>query len=370
MITLPWTPRTAPHLVLEINAACNISCAGCYKTMTGAEKSVEQVLHELDVAQRERRVQTVSIAGGEPTMHRALCEIVRRIHARRLRTAVLTNGVGLEDELLAELKKAGLDLVQLHIDEGQRRPDLPDNGSLADLHALRDSIAERVARHGMDAGLCVTLYPEPVESVTALTDYVLQSPWIHFLFASHFFDPDAFASALANRDTDWRPAMTNRGVVDELRQSLGLAPFACLRGPDDPAGGEVPGWLTYFVPVLRGNGLACPLRVGSTRADMWPFHLARALGGRYVFYCKPRSAALMVQVLLNGICTARLGQAAGFLAKGLCRGVTVGCKRMIFDDGPRVMRDGGTECGGFCPNATVRDERLCGICTADISNRT
>ena len=180
MIALPWTARTAPHVVLEINDACNIACAGCYKAMTGTEKTVEQVLSELDIAQQQRRVQTVSLAGGETTLHSGLSEIVGRINARGLKTAILTNGFALNDKRLTELKKAGLDLVQLHIDEGQRRPDLPEHPSLVDIHRLRDRIAADVARHGMDAGLCVTLYPNPVESIGVLVDYrrgaVIASP--------------------------------------------------------------------------------------------------------------------------------------------------------------------------------------------------
>jgi FMN phosphatase YigB (HAD superfamily) len=357
---------TAPHLVLEINAACNIQCAGCYKTMTGEHKPVARIMAELDLAERERRVQTVSLAGGETTLHPELAELVRRIHGRGYKTAVLTNGLGLDDPTLSGLARAGLDLVQLHIDEGQRRPDLPAPPAMKAIHALRERIADRVARHGMDAGLCVTLYPDPVESVTALVDHVLQSPWLHFLFASHYFDPVAFAAAFARRDSSWRPATSNTAVRGELRQTRGLEPFACLRGPAVDEGADAPGWLTYLAPVLRTHGRAHPLRVRSTRADMWPFHLARLLSGRYVFYCKPHSAALTVQVLLNGLCTGRLGQAVRFLAGGMRRHATVGCKRMVFDNGPRIMPDGRTECAGLCPNATVRNGKLCGICTADM----
>lgn len=370
MITLPWSQRTAPHLVLEINDACNISCAGCYKAMTGAGKTVAEVLGELDLACGRRGVQTVSLAGGEPLLHDGLAEIVRQVHGRGLRTAVLTNGVALSDERLAELRRAGLDLVQLHIDEGQRRPDLPVRPSRTDVQALREGIAERVVAHGMDAGLCVTLYPDPTESVSELVEYVIRSPFVSFLFASHYFDPEAFSAAEVRRDTEWRPGTTNEGVLAELRHTIGLEPFACLRGPSETGGAAAPGWLTYLVPVLRRGGRTRHLCVRSTRSDMWPFHLIRALSGRYVFYCKPASVALMVQVLLNGICSGRPRRAIAFLVEGLRRDARIGCKRIVFDNGPRVMPDGRTECADLCPNATVRDGQLCGICTADIVSRT
>ncbi len=366
MITLPWKPATAPHLVLEINAVCNIACNGCYKRMTGTHKPVGQVMDELDLAARQRAVHTVTLAGGEPTLHPDLGAIVRRIRARGFKCALLTNGTQLGDDQLRTLAAAGLNLVQLHIDEGQRRPDLPDTPTVADIHALRDAIAQRVVQHGMDVGLCVTLYPDPVERVTALVDYVTRSPWVDFLFASHYFDPADFMRAFTERDHAWHPQTTNSTVLDTLRQARGLVPFACLRSPDEVGTQAVPGWLTYLVPVLRKGADTRYLRVTSTRADMWPFHLGRLFAGRFVFYCKPASTAIMIHVLLNGLCTGRIGQAFGFVARGMRPGATAGCKRMVFDNGPRIMTDGRTECAELCPNATVRNGKLCGICTADL----
>ena len=122
---MPWTSSSCPHFLLEINQKCNIPCKGCYKNIDGSSKPLGQILSELDIAMSRRRVQTVSIAGGEPTLHPQLCEIVGHVHRRSLKVVLVTNGLLLGRSLLDGIKRAGLDMAMLHIDEDQNRPDLP-----------------------------------------------------------------------------------------------------------------------------------------------------------------------------------------------------------------------------------------------------
>jgi MoaA/NifB/PqqE/SkfB family radical SAM enzyme len=93
MVTLPWTPRTAPHVVLEITRACNIRCRGCYKLRREQTKPLDEVYLDVDVVLEKLPVQTVSIAGAEPTLHPQLCEIVRHLKSRDVATALITNGL-------------------------------------------------------------------------------------------------------------------------------------------------------------------------------------------------------------------------------------------------------------------------------------
>ncbi|MFH1027792.1 MAG: radical SAM protein, partial [Pseudomonadota bacterium] len=160
MIELPWDKKSVPHCVLEINQQCNLSCRACYREKTGGSKSVAAIMADLDTIERHQQVQTVSVAGGEPTLHPDLVEIVAAIHGRGHSVSLVTNGVLLTDQLLSRLKLAGLDIVMIHVDEGQQRPDLPAGPTVADINRLRREIARRVAAHGIDAGLCVTIYRE------------------------------------------------------------------------------------------------------------------------------------------------------------------------------------------------------------------
>lgn len=118
MIRMPWTSFSCPHFVLEVNKKCNISCEGCYKKVDGSTKPLDKIVSELNIATSKRRIQTVSIAGGELTLHPQLSEIVANIHSRGLKSILATNGLLLHKSLLDALRMARLDMVMLHIDEG------------------------------------------------------------------------------------------------------------------------------------------------------------------------------------------------------------------------------------------------------------
>jgi len=126
--------------------------------MDGSSKPPGHIISELDIATSKRRIQTVSIAGGEPTLHPQLCEIVANIHRRNLKVILATNGLLLHKTLLDALRTAGLDMIMLHIDEGQNRPDLRRIPTFEEISTLRSALAERVVASVIDVGLSVTVY--------------------------------------------------------------------------------------------------------------------------------------------------------------------------------------------------------------------
>ncbi|MFP4310217.1 MAG: radical SAM protein, partial [Desulfococcaceae bacterium] len=193
MISFPWKANDIPHAVLEVNSRCNIRCRACYHRKAGWTKPVVEILAELEILVERQKPQTVSLAGGEPTLHPELPEIVSAIHKRGLRVALISNGVLLDGTLLGRLADAGLDLVMLHVDEGQERPDLPENASLEDLDALRWSLAERVRAANIQAGLSVTLYPDTLENLPTLIPRFLDTPEFSFLFVTHSVDLESLS---------------------------------------------------------------------------------------------------------------------------------------------------------------------------------
>ena len=105
---LPWSPTDNIISWLEPTKNCNIHCHGCYSAnVTGSHKSIETIEHELDVFERFRQTDAVSIAGGEPLTHPQIVDVVRRVAARGLKPVINTNGFALTPELLHELKAGG-----------------------------------------------------------------------------------------------------------------------------------------------------------------------------------------------------------------------------------------------------------------------
>ncbi len=369
MIELPWDKKSVPHCVLEINQQCNLSCRACYREKTGGSKSVAAIMADLDTIERHQQVQTVSVAGGEPTLHPDLVEIVAAIHGRGHSVSLVTNGLLLTDQLLSRLKLAGLDIVMIHVDEGQQRPDLPAGPTVADINSLRREIARRVAAHGIDAGLCVTIYREHFENLKELFECMLATPEINFLFATHAVEIDDIVANSGIGSGTVRPHIyrsapsRNSDVIAFFEKHFRLKPYACIppRCSDES---ELP-CISYFVPVVHGRSDNRIINVASGAAELFLIRLSRLLKGRYLYYCKNRWLMNAIQLVVNGIANGCLPEHAGALLRSLRPGARLHSKRLVFENAPVVMPDGTVNCCDFCPNSTARNGRVIPVCLAD-----
>ena len=114
---------TAPHRMdLMVSAMtdgcgkwkCNQKCVFCYaagqemgKTTEMSTEQWKKAIDRLEPA----RVPLVTFTGGEPTQRENIAGLVG--YAKRMVTRLNTNGVNLTSELVQDLKKAGLDSVQV-----------------------------------------------------------------------------------------------------------------------------------------------------------------------------------------------------------------------------------------------------------------
>jgi len=144
---LPWTLTDNAIAWLEPTAKCNLACEGCYRANVNEHKSLAEVADDLEVFARYRNFDSVSIAGGDPLTHPEVIEIVKMVAARGWKPTINTNGLALTDELLADLKRAGLQGLTFHIDSKQHRPGWK-NKTEQQTNDLRLKYAEMVARAG------------------------------------------------------------------------------------------------------------------------------------------------------------------------------------------------------------------------------
>lgn len=368
MIELPWDRKTVPHCVLEINQKCNLVCRSCYRKKTGRNKSISEILGDLETLEKNQEVQTVSIAGGEPTLHPELVEVVKLVHGRGHRVSLVTNGLLLTEELLGNLQPAGLDIVMIHVDEGQKRPDLSDAPTIDEINRLRREIACRVAVFGIDAGLCVTIYREYFENLRGLFELMASSPEINFLFATHAVEID---DVVANSQPGHSPARTaiyrsastrNSEVATFFERHFRLSPYACI--PSHSTDSEEKPCISYWVPVLHGKANTVH-PISSHAVDKTLIRLSRLLNGRYLYYCKNRWPINALQLIVNGIANRTLLSNACIVFRSLLPGVTLRSKRLVFENAPVVMPDGTVNCCDFCPNSTARNGRVIPVCLAD-----
>ncbi len=165
---LPWSLPDNAIAWLEPTAKCNLACEGCYRANVNEHKSLAQVATDLDVFERYRTVDGISIAGGEPLTHPEIVDIVRMVADRGWKPIVNTNGLALTEELLREMKKVGLVGVTLHIDSKQGRPQWKGKTEL-EHNALRLHYAEMVARvGGLSCAFNSTVYEDTIDVVPDL----------------------------------------------------------------------------------------------------------------------------------------------------------------------------------------------------------
>jgi MoaA/NifB/PqqE/SkfB family radical SAM enzyme len=99
-------PLRAPFTVcLWLTDYCNLDCAYCYaKPFSGRRMETERTLRLIDEF-IELGVFDLTLAGGEPTLHPAVLDIVRHSVEGGLRVGLLSNGVSLSDRTIARLEE-------------------------------------------------------------------------------------------------------------------------------------------------------------------------------------------------------------------------------------------------------------------------
>ncbi|HMN17394.1 MAG TPA: radical SAM protein [Ignavibacteriaceae bacterium] len=172
---MPWTMPDNGITWLEPTSQCNLNCYGCYrKNIKDSHKSIEQIKHELDFFQSQRKSDCISIAGGDPLVYPNIIELVKEIKSRGLKPIINTNGIALTKQLLHELKKAGVFGFTFHIDskQGRGREEKWRNKNEVELNELRLCYAEMLAAEGgIACSFNSTIYSDTLQYVPELVDW-------------------------------------------------------------------------------------------------------------------------------------------------------------------------------------------------------
>ncbi|MBI1938702.1 MAG: radical SAM protein [Ignavibacteriales bacterium] len=170
---LPWTLPDNAISWLEPTAMCNLACDGCYRKNTkNSHKTLEQVKHELDVFQKNRNSDCISIAGGDPLLHPQIVDIVADIKSRGLKPILNTNGAALNPAFLNELKKAGVFGFTFHVDSKQGRGGEWKGKNEIELNKLRYHYARMLAdAGGIACSFNSTVYDDTIQYAPAMIEW-------------------------------------------------------------------------------------------------------------------------------------------------------------------------------------------------------
>ncbi len=169
---LPWTLPDNAISWLEPTSACNLACDGCYReNVKDSHKPLDVVKQELELFQRMRNADGISIAGGDPLMHPQIVDIVKMVAEMDMKPIINTNGNVLTKELLKDLKQAGVYGFTFHIDSKQGRPKWKNKNEV-ELNELRLQYAEMLAEvGGISCAFNSTVYDDTLQYVPELVDW-------------------------------------------------------------------------------------------------------------------------------------------------------------------------------------------------------
>lgn len=361
MIELPWTEQSAPNVSLEIVDACNVRCQHCYKRLGGGRKTLAEIRADLADAKRLRPLHTVSLSGGEPTLHPDLPAIVRMIKEQGIGVFLLTNGAVFDAPLAARLRESGLDAILFHLDPGQDRPDI---GKVESFAAMRPRLGELIGlarAEKLDVSLSYTL--RGAEDLPAICDVFFADPDLSFLFLARGTD-------LATLYTQGRrPADGGLGigpVADFFRDRFALLPYAAIPAAD---GGQ-PCWISFFQPYVDDPPARTTFQIRANTVDVALMRLYKLATGRFVHKTAQKPGLTAFRVLLNGLASRRLGESLRFLRRARPATASLRHKMVAYDDGPRRNEAGEWVRCAYCPTAIVRDGALLPCCVADYRPET
>jgi MoaA/NifB/PqqE/SkfB family radical SAM enzyme len=124
---------------------CNLSCAYCNEYDKVSEPvPLEEMFRRIDALGRLRTAM-IGLSGGEPLTHPDLDRIIRRMRQTGAIAGMITNGFLLNPERILRLNEAGLDHMQISIDNIE--PDEVSKKSLKTLDKRLQMLAEYAEFH-------------------------------------------------------------------------------------------------------------------------------------------------------------------------------------------------------------------------------
>ncbi len=163
-------------LLAELTHRCPLGCPYCSNPV-----ALEPRKDELDTATWARvfreaaalGVLQVHLSGGEPGARRDLVDIVASARAADLYGNLITSGVGITEATLAKLADAGLDHVQISIQDS-----IPASADViagyTGAFARKNALARAVVRLGLPLTVNVVVHRANIERVGAMVELALE----------------------------------------------------------------------------------------------------------------------------------------------------------------------------------------------------
>jgi hypothetical protein len=171
----PWSKTDNPGGWVDVTDVCNLHCPQCYRTTIEGHRPLAEVLADITACREMTNCDDMKIAGGEPLTYPHLIDVVKFVAENGMKPFLLTNGIGLDRALAKELARAGLKIINFHIDSGQSRPGWKGRTE-AELNDLRQAYVDMVAGlKGLGCGFNMTISPVNLGGVPDVLEWAMQN---------------------------------------------------------------------------------------------------------------------------------------------------------------------------------------------------
>jgi len=354
-LRMPWQGRDVPYAMLDVIRGCNCVCKACYNRNHTGAKPLDAIARDLDVIFAERRVEFVGILGGEPMLHPELVKIVEMVRARGVGAVMLTNGILWNDEAAARLAAAGLEMVFLHIQLGQQRPDLKDPEDAAAVEALVREKCAVAARAGLRCAVSTTVR---VDRPDALAETLRSFRSVRE--CGHAFLTLERSMQTIDNGVEVFSAANGLRAFAEAVAPLGWRPFAGIGGHVDP---KTFRWQVFHAyQSLDAEGRETGF--AALPPSLFERALFALLGSRLPLRTSPSRAGVLIRIVLNALTGGPLRN-LGFALRVVCKGECVVGKNLFVESFPDLLSDGRVEYCDPCIDAVVQDGKLVPPCLSD-----
>lgn len=162
-------------LLAELTHRCPLRCPYCSNPLDLTRASAELTTEEWARLFREAAALgclQVHLSGGEPTARRDIVEITAAAHEAGLYTNLITAGVLLDASLMERLKAAGLDHVQLSVQDAE--PLAAERiGGMKGAHARKEAGAALVRAAGLPLTLNAVVHRQNLQNLPLLIETAL-----------------------------------------------------------------------------------------------------------------------------------------------------------------------------------------------------
>ena len=172
LFRLPWSKSDNAMTWFEPTRYCNLKCDGCFQHHDKtSQKTLEAIDQEIKTMLSLRKCDAMIIAGGEPLTHPDLLEITRLVKSYKDKPVIFTNGIGLEESYVRDLKKAGMFGFTFHIDAHQARPGWEGKNE-KELNELRFHYAKMIKEvGGLSCSFNTTVYPDTLKYIPDIVEW-------------------------------------------------------------------------------------------------------------------------------------------------------------------------------------------------------